>query len=296
MIDPLAVNGTNDYVKRSDFSKTVEARAARLEALKANGVMLPKERLITDAFIAGKEARVRLAAVAANIPVTFGPFPDLEVSLICAQSGITAAIQTTSGGFDTHGDVTANDGANGSLARATNRLTYLWDEAARRGIADRLYVVAAGEFSRTELNGSNGNDHDSVGAGALIMGPPGWGLGNRVVGYTGPNHTSRAINPKTGAPDPNGEMITPAHFRMRSAPISPPNQPTPRRGSGCRRTRSSTCSTLLCQRDTRRLPLDRYQSQTSRRPPKGGSVRVCFLRARHCHYRQRRSGPARLRQ
>ena len=49
MIDPLAVNGTNDYVKRADFNKTVEARAARLEALKANGVMLPKERLITDA-------------------------------------------------------------------------------------------------------------------------------------------------------------------------------------------------------------------------------------------------------
>ena len=74
MIDPLAVNGTNDYVKRADFNKTVEARAARLEALKANGVMLPKERLITDAFIAGKEARVRLAAVANNIPVTLVSF------------------------------------------------------------------------------------------------------------------------------------------------------------------------------------------------------------------------------
>ena len=212
MIDPLAVNGTNDYVKRADFNKTVEARAARLEALKANGVMLPKERLITDAFIAGKEARVRLAAVAENIPATFGPFPDLEVSLICAQSGITAAIQASSGGFDTHGDVTANDGANGSFARATTRLTYLWDEAARRGIADRLHVVVAGEFSRTALNGSVGNDHANVGSGALIMLPPGTGLGNRVVGYTGPGHTSRPINPKTGAPDPNGVMLIPAHY------------------------------------------------------------------------------------
>ena len=186
MIDPLAVNGTNDYVKRADFNKTVEARAARLEALKANGIMLPKERLITDAFIAGKEARVRLAAVASNIPVTFGQFPDIEVSLIGAQSGITAAIQTSSGGFDTHGSVADNDGANGSFARATNRLTYLWDEAARRGIADRLYVVAAGEFSRTELNGSDGNDHESVGAGALIMRPPGSGLGQSRRRLHGP--------------------------------------------------------------------------------------------------------------
>ena len=212
MIDPLAVNGTNDYVKRADFSKTVEARAARLEALKANGIMLPKERAITEEFIAGKEARVRLAAVANNIPAVFGQFPDIEVGLIAAQSGITAAIQFARGGFDTHGSAADNDGANGSFARATNALTYLWDEAGRRGIADRLYVVAAGEFSRTELNGSNGNDHDGVGAGALIMLPPGTGLGNRVVGCTGPNHTSRAINPKTGAPDPNGVMITPAHL------------------------------------------------------------------------------------
>ena len=212
MIDPLAVNGTNDYVKRADFAKTVEARAARLEALKANGVILPKERAITEEFIAGKEARVRLAAVAQNIPATFGQFPDIEVSLIAAQSGITAAIQASSGGFDTHGSVAGNDGANGSFAQMTNRITYLWDEAARRGIADRLHVVIAGEFSRTELNGSNGNDHKSVGAGALIMLPPGSGLGNRVVGYTGPMHTSRAINAKTGAPDPNGVMITPAHL------------------------------------------------------------------------------------
>ncbi len=190
----------------------MEARAARLEALKANGITLPKERLITDEFMAGKEARVRLAAVAQNIPATFGQFPDIEVGLIAAQSGITAAIQTARGGFDTHGSAADNDGANGSFARATNALTYLWDEAARRGIADRLHVVVAGEFSRTELNGSVGNDHKSVGAGALIMLPPGSGLGNRVVGYTGPIHTSRAINPKTGAPDPNGVMITPAHM------------------------------------------------------------------------------------
>ena len=89
-------------------------------------------------------------------------------------------------------------------------------------------MVAAGEFSRTELNGSDGNDHDSVGAGALIMGPPGWGLGNRVVGYTGPNHTSRAINPKTGAPDPNGVMITSGHMQdaLRTYLGAQPTNPT----------------------------------------------------------------------
>ncbi len=215
MIDPLAQNGTTDYVKRADFNKAIEARTARIEALRANGVMLPKERQITEQVLAGKEARVRLAAVAANIPVQFGQFPDLEVALIAAQSGITASIQVSSSGFDTHGNVAANDGANGSFAQATNRLTYLWDEAARRGIADRLFVVAGGEFSRTELNGSNGDDHDNVGAFSLIMGPQGWGMGNRVVGCTGPMHSAVAINPKTGAVDPAGVMLTPAHVHQQ---------------------------------------------------------------------------------
>ena len=67
--------------------------------------------------MAGKEARRPPAAVAKNIPATFGQFPDIEVSLIAAQSGITAAIPTSSGGFDTHGNVADNDGANGSFAR-----------------------------------------------------------------------------------------------------------------------------------------------------------------------------------
>ena len=214
LVDPLAQSGTADYVNRAHFNRTVEARAARLEALKANGVMLPKERLITEEFIAGKEARVRLQAVANNVPAAFGQNPDIEVFMIAAQSGITAAGTLSSGGFDTHGNINDNDGANGSLARMTNRLTFIWDEAARRGVADRLHVVVAGEFSRTALNGSNGCDHQNFGAGCLIMGPPGWGLGNRVVGYSATMqlHASRAINPKTGAPDPAGVMLKPAHY------------------------------------------------------------------------------------
>ena len=211
MIDPIAQNGTTDYVNRAHFNKAVDARNARIEALRASGAMLPKESALSEQVLAGKEARQRLLAVAANIPVLFGQFPDIEVALIAAQSGITAAIQVQTGGFDTHGNVADNDGANGSFAQATNRLTYLWDEAARRGIADRLYVVAGGEFNRTELNGSNGDDHKNVGAFSLIMGPQGWGMGNRVVGCTGPMHSAVAINPKTGAVDPSRCHANPAH-------------------------------------------------------------------------------------
>ena len=214
MIDPIAQNGTTDYVNRAHFNMAVQTRTARIEALRASGAMLPKDKSINEQVMAGAEARQRLLAVAANIPPTFGQFPDIEVALIAAQSGITAAIQIQTGGFDTHGNVAANDGANGSFAQATNRITYLWDEAARRGIADRLYVMAGGEFSRTELNGSNGDDHKNVGAFSMLMGPQGWGLGNRVVGCTGPMHSAVAINPKTGAVDPAGVMLNPGHVHL----------------------------------------------------------------------------------
>jgi Protein of unknown function (DUF1501) len=214
MIDPIAQNGTTDFVNRAHFNKAVQTRTARIEALRASGYMLPKEKSISEQVLAGAEARQRLLAVAANIPPAFGQFQDIEVALIAAQSGITAAFQVATGGFDTHGNVAANDGANGSFAQATNRITFLLEEAARRGIADRLYVMAGGEFSRTELNGSNGDDHKNVGAFSMLIGPTGWGMGNRVVGCTGPMHSAVAINPKTGAVDPAGVMLNPGHVHQ----------------------------------------------------------------------------------
>ena len=56
-----------------------------------------------------------------------------------------------------------------------------------------------------------GKDHNNVGGAYVIILPPGTGLGDRVVGYTGPRHEQRTINPTTGAPDPNGIVINPRH-------------------------------------------------------------------------------------
>jgi hypothetical protein len=211
MVTPNSASATQDRMKQADYMKTVAARDARLQALKASGVSLPKESLITEQFLAGKEARVRLEAVAQLIPATFTQqFADIEVTAIAMQAGITAAAQLSSGGFDTHGNVEDNNGPNGSLVRMTSRLTFLMDEAQRRGIADRLLVVVSAEFGRTVLNGSGGKDHNNVGGSYTIILPPGTGLGNRTVGYTGGRHEQRTINPTTGAPDPNGIVLRPA--------------------------------------------------------------------------------------
>lgn len=213
MVTPNAANGTQDRMKQADYQKTLAVRDARLQALKASGVQLPKDRLITEQIIAGKEARVRLESVAALIPQTFtNGFADIEVAAIAMQAGVTASAQIRSGGFDCHGSVDGDyDGPNGALNRLTTRLTFLMDEAQRRGIADRLLVVVGAEFGRTNLNGSMGKDHYNGGGAFVLMLPPGTGLGDRVVGYTGPRHEIRTINPTTGAPDPNGININAKH-------------------------------------------------------------------------------------
>ena len=212
MVVPNAANGTQDRMKQADYQKTIAARDARLQALKANGVMLPKASLINEQFLAAKEARVRLEAVASLIPATFtNGFADIEVAAIAMQAGITASAQITSGGWDCHGSVEDYNGPNGALVRMTSRITFLMDEAQRRGIADRLLVVISAEFGRTVLNGGGGKDHNNVGGSYTILLPPGTGLGDRTVGYTGPRHEQRTINPTTGAPDPNGIVINPKH-------------------------------------------------------------------------------------
>ncbi|HVE88289.1 MAG TPA: DUF1501 domain-containing protein [Burkholderiaceae bacterium] len=232
MVLPNSANATTDFVKQTDYAKAVAVRTARLEALKAAGVMLPKERLLTEQVIAGKEARVRLEAVAANIPQAFNQqFADIQVGLIAAQSGITAAIQVERGGFDSHGNIEDYNGANGSLTRLTNALTFAWDEAAARGLTDRLVVMVGSEFGRSQLN-PTGKDHNNVGGTYLFMLPPGSGLGNRTVGYSGPRHEARTINPKTGAPDPAGVMLRPHHVHDAVRDYLGINLPTPNAAMG----------------------------------------------------------------
>lgn len=231
LIEPNAASATTTHIKRADYDKVVATRDARLQALKASGTMLPKESLITEQWIRGKEARARLAAVAENIPATFGQFPDIEVGMIAMQSGITTAFQWDTGGFDCHGSVLDYEGANGAMTRLNARLDYMLQEAGRRGIADRLFTVVGGEFNRTALNQSNGADHNNVGASYLIIGPPSWSLGNRTFGWSGPMQAERAVNRMTGAPimpgvsDPNAVVLRSNHVHAalhKYLDIAPP--------------------------------------------------------------------------
>ena len=55
MIDPIAQNGTTDWVNRAHFNMAVETRTARIEALRASGAMLPKESSISEQVLATRK-------------------------------------------------------------------------------------------------------------------------------------------------------------------------------------------------------------------------------------------------
>lgn len=130
-----------------------------------------------------------------------------QVALAAYKAGVCAAANLSVGGFDTHGDHDNRQG--GALTTFTQGVDFLWDEAERMGVADKMVVVMGSDFGRTPgYNGQNGKDHWSI-TSMMLMGR---GIpGNTVIGTTDDGHRPNTVNPQTLAPDENGIRITPGH-------------------------------------------------------------------------------------
>ena len=207
-ISPNTASATQDYMKTSDFKRTLAVRAERLKALEASGGLTPRGKAITAQFAAASDSRALLDRVAQVIPATFDN--QAHVALVAMQAGITTTVQLATGGFDGHGDI-ANS-YQGALPRLTTLIDYIWTRSAQLGISDRILLRVYSEFGRTPgLNSGNGKDHHSIGSQILMEAAPAWG--NRVFGAAGPRLQGLKINTATGAVDPvNGVMITPRHI------------------------------------------------------------------------------------
>jgi Protein of unknown function (DUF1501) len=113
-------------------------------------------------------------------------------------------------GFDTHSD---HDAAHTPrLTEMVQLVAFLWEEAERQGVAEKLVVLMCSDFGRTpQYNGNGGKDHwpttSMIAMGAGVT-------GNRMVGVTDDGHNVVPLDPSTGVPaaDPAaGIRITPAH-------------------------------------------------------------------------------------
>ncbi|MCA9707188.1 MAG: DUF1501 domain-containing protein [Myxococcales bacterium] len=138
-------------------------------------------------------------------------FRKCQLIIAAYKAGIGVAANISRGGFDTH-----DQHDNNHIPRMTSILAvvnFLWAEAARQGVEDKLVVLMTSDFGRSPgYNGDMGKDHWSV-TSMIAMGN---GIpGNRVVGKTTDGHSLVPLEPTTlteeAANPDEGVRIGPMH-------------------------------------------------------------------------------------
>jgi hypothetical protein len=140
-----------------------------------------------------------------------GDFRKCQLITAAYKAGIAVSATLSMGGFDTHSNHDTDHRA--ALVAMLRVVNFLWAEAARQGVDDKLVVLLSSDFGRTPgYNGNGGKDHWSISSMiALGNGVP----GERVVGLTDSGHMPipvdrAALNVAAEVPD-EGARIEPMH-------------------------------------------------------------------------------------
>lgn len=174
---------------------------------------LPRYQHSLDTLMTARAGSSELKLLQEVLPEPDANGDNRKAQLIVAayKAGIGVAANLSMGGFDTHGDHDARHTPRmNALLRVVN---FLWAEAARQGVEDKLVVLITSDFGRTPgYNGNMGKDHWSV-SSMIAMGN---GIpGDRVVGRTADGHTLVPLDAGTLTEEaPEGEdgvRIQPMH-------------------------------------------------------------------------------------
>ena len=138
-----------------------------------------------------------------------------QIGLAGYRAGIGVALNLAAPGiFDSHGD---HDRVHTeALTGLYDYLEFIWNEAERQGVADRIDLVITSDFGRTphydsEADG-NGKGHWPI--GSIIVVSSSLPRPNRVVGATDEGLNAIPIDPATLAPstvEAGGVELTPEH-------------------------------------------------------------------------------------
>src|SRR5688500_10315078 len=97
-----------------------------------------------------------------------GLIRQVNFALAAYQAGICVSANLSTGGFDTHGN--NDDQQFPRLAGILQAIDYLMVESEKRGIGDKVIVMAGSDFGRTPgYNSDNGKDHWNI-TSMLLMG------------------------------------------------------------------------------------------------------------------------------
>jgi uncharacterized protein (DUF1501 family) len=140
-----------------------------------------------------------------------GMMQQTQLAFAAFRSGLAVSANLAIGGFDTHGNHDRDQVRQ--IAKILKGVDYVWEEAERSGLADKVVVVVGSDFGRgPAYNGGNpnsGKDHWPV-TSVLLMGQ---GIrGGRMVGGTDESVRARAIDPSSLALSDGGVKLAPGHL------------------------------------------------------------------------------------
>jgi len=197
----------------SSKARDIIAQAREDRAAEALGQQeLPRYQRSLDTLMTARTGAEELKLLQEVLPEpdANNDFRKCQLIIAAYKAGIGVSANLARGGFDTHDDHDnrQSNAMNAQLAM----VNFLWAEAARQGVEDKLIVLMTSDFGRSPgYNGNMGKDHWSV-TSMIAMGN---GIpGNRVVGQTSDGHTLVPLDATTLQPveDPDtqeGVRISP---------------------------------------------------------------------------------------
>lgn len=191
----------------------IQTAMAKREGWLKERFALPKAQHTVSQLFSARIGRNEVKRLSEYLPEQFEQNQlrrQAQVACAAFKAGVGKTANLTQGGFDTHGNHDESQG--NALSNLMQGVDFLWDEAERQGIADKLVVMIGSDFGRTPgYNGNMGKDHWSI-TSVILMGA---GIpGNRVIGTTDARHRPILVDPATLQPKENGIRIEPKHIHF----------------------------------------------------------------------------------
>jgi len=224
LINPNArrYNHSSLSLPQEDYDLVKQFQLRRAQNKASNELLLPKQAKSQQEFLAAVSHSGGFENFGQLLASINGGAFDLSnkfnkqalYAILGFKSGLSIAADLNKDGFDTHSNHDVDHAQ--ALGGLTEGIECLWFLAEQLGIADRLTVMVASDFSRTpQYNGKDGKDHWPIGSTVFMQKGAPWA--NKVIGFTDEKHNALKINPVTlQADQESGIELTPKHV-MQSA-------------------------------------------------------------------------------
>lgn len=210
------VTKTDTFMHKSVFSRIEKMRVERMDRIISKQKLDSIKNLMTEFKIShgGSNDLIKFDTALKQLDTNLDSktnnsvFAQGRMAMAGYKSGLTASVNISKGGFDTHSDNDRRQLSN--LSKILEGIDLLDQEANNLGIANKVVYIIGSEFGRTpSYNGNLGKDHWSVSSMMFI----GAGINKTgVIGSTTHTHKVNPVNPTTLKDDANGIKITYAHI------------------------------------------------------------------------------------